>query len=55
MQTLLIIYLAATAASFAYVGVMCWKQNKRPAAIVGFTVADVGILLIAWTLKGVIW
>lgn len=55
MKTLLIIYLAATAASFAYVGAMCWKQGKRPTAIVGHTVAGVGILLIAWALKGVIW
>lgn len=54
MQGLLITYLAATAASFAYVGGVCWKQGKRPAAVVGLAVTAVGVLLIAWAVKGVL-
>lgn len=50
MKTLTIIYLAATAAVFAYVGGRLLLQAARPAAgTLGLIIAAIGLVLIAWT------
>lgn len=51
MKTLTIIYLAATAAVFAYVGGgVCFFKRRAPAAgTLGLIIAAIGLVLIAWT------
>lgn len=49
MKTLTIIYLAATAAVFAYVGGACFFKLHAPAAgTLGLIIAAIGLILIAW-------
>lgn len=49
MKTLTIIYLAATAAVFAYVGGVCFFKRCAPAAgTLGLIIAAIGLILIAW-------
>lgn len=49
MKALAIIYLAATAAAFAYVGGVCMFKRHAPASgIVGLIIAAVGLVLIAY-------
>lgn len=50
MKTLTIIYLATTAAAFAYVGGVCFFKRRAPAAgTLGLIIAAIGLILIAWT------
>lgn len=50
MKTLTIIYLATTAAAFAYVGGVCFLKRRAPVAgTLGLIIAAIGLILIAWT------
>ena len=50
MKTLTIIYLATTAAAFAYVGGVCFLKRRAPAAgTLWLIIAAIGLILIAWT------